>query len=143
MKMLIVILSFGLLVIACNKSEQEEVETTNSENKLTTSLLRSSADTIPRSDAEFNIDKTLLEGNKWTFTISHSGRCDPNYRFLFYHKPKLTTDCVVDTIYVALKTNNNCKRLDYTTVQVNLDNYQICSQKIVFLGGTKVLEIKR
>jgi hypothetical protein len=143
MKKLLVILSFGLFVIACNKSEQEEVDTSNSAHTLTTSLLRSSADSIPQSDAEFNIDKGILEGNTWVFTISHSGGCDPNYQFLFYQKPKITTDCVVDTINVVLKTKNNCKRLDYTTVNVNLNNYQLCSKKLVFLGGTKVLEITR
>lgn len=128
-----------ILIGACTKSNSD----TLNDGTLTTNLQRSASGEIPKSDGDFNIDKGVLNENTWTFTISHSGGCDPGYHFLFLHKPKITADCVSDTIHVVLKTNNNCKRLDYTTVNVNLGNYNICSKKLFFLGGTKVLEISR
>ncbi len=128
-----------IFFVGCSKSGSD----TFHDGTLTATLQRSEFAEIPKSEGDFNIDKGILEGKIWTFTISHSGGCDPNYHFLFLHKPKITADCVSDTIHVVLKTQNNCKRLDYTTVKVNLGNYNLCGKKLLFLGGTKVLEISR
>jgi ribosomal protein L14 len=102
-------------------------------------------DTIPKSDGEFNIDKAIFDWNKKiaTYTIGHSGGCDPNYNFKFYYKPKLTMDCVVDTVHVVLSTKDNCKRLDNTVINFDLATLTMCSKKIVFKGGTKLFNIER
>jgi hypothetical protein len=102
-------------------------------------------DKIPQSDGQFNIDKSFFDwDNKVaTFTISHSGGCDPNYNFKFYYKPKLTLDCLVDTVHVVLSTKDNCKRLDNTVVNFDLKTLTMCSKKIVFKGGTKIFEVTR
>ena len=139
MKSLYISLLLIIFILACTKNESD----TLNDGTLTTTLQRSSSGEIPKSGGDFNIDKGVLDGNTWTFEISHSGGCDPNYHFLFLHKPKITADCVSDTIHVVLKTQNNCKRLDYTTVKVNLNDYKICGKKLFFVGGTKVMEIER
>jgi hypothetical protein len=102
-------------------------------------------DMIPQSTGDFNINTTIINLDKKiaTFTIGHSGGCDPNYNFKFYYKPKLTMDCVVDTVHVVLSTKNNCKRLDNTVVNFDMATLTMCSKKIVFKGGTKELELIR
>lgn len=139
MKKIIIILSLGIFFYAC-----DEEEITVDDKILNTSIFkRSNSEPLAVSDGQFNIDNAALNDNTWTFVISHSGGCDPKYNFVFQHTPKLTADCVSDTIHVALKTADNCKRLDNTTVNVNLNNYKICGKKLYFVGGTKVLEIAR
>jgi hypothetical protein len=137
MKKLIVILLLSIAIISCNSNtETIDLSPTVAQASFVTSRAE-----IPQSDAEFNIDKAVLDGKIWVFTISHGGGCDPNYNFQFYAKPKITYDCYVDTIHVVLKTKDNCKRLDYTDVRFDLNATKNCIQKIVFKGGKKDFEI--
>ena len=139
MKKLIFILTLGIAIISCqNNSDVVDLSPTLAKGTFVTSLSE-----VPKSDSDFNIDKAVLENNIWVFTISHGGGCDPNYNFQFYLAPKITYDCVVDTIHVVLKTNNNCKRLDTSIVGFDLNAMNTCSQKIVFKGGRKDFEIIR
>lgn len=137
MKNLIVIITVGVICISClSKSELGQIK----QKKGSGNFVKSIAE-IPKSDAEFLIEKAKFENNLWVFTISHGGGCDPNYKFQFYLAPKPTFDCVVDTLHVVFKTNSSCKRLDYTDVNFDLNALNICSQKIVFKGGKKEFEI--
>ena len=139
MKKLFFFLTLGIAIMSCHSNpDVGNLEPTMAEGKFVKSMSE-----IPKSDAEFNIDKAVLDNNIWVFTFSHGGGCDPDYNFRFYNTPKITFDCVVDTIHLVLKTKDSCKRLDYTDVGFDLNALNLCSQKIVFTGGKKDFEILR
>jgi hypothetical protein len=105
----------------------------------------SASELLPENQGDFNFNTAIYDWDKKLaiFNLAHSGGCDPGYSFKFYYRPKLTNDCIVDTVYVVLSTNNNCKRLDNTNVTFDLSSLTMCSKKIVFKGGTKLLELER
>jgi ribosomal protein L14 len=49
----------------------------------------------------------------------------------------------VDTVHVVLSTKDNCKRLDTTIVNFDLNTLTMCSKKIILKGGTKETVIIR
>ncbi len=135
MKKLFLIMMIGTTLFACNAD--------NNDIPIKQGMSLSADDVIPKSDMEFDIDKSSLNNNIVSFTFAHGGGCDPNHNFKLYYKPKLTTDCVVDTLFIVFSTKDGCKRQDFSDWTFDLSKFNICSKKLVFKGGRKNVELTR